>query len=155
MLTPLSFPALRTTSIVAGILAMTMGTASATPFTITGASTTAQTLAAGQAGSVAAGGALTVSGSTSAVTITGRNVTLDNQGAIAQTGTGRAMRDNTGVANLVINNGSSTNAQATIRTADNDVIQMNVPAASVVLNNYGSLVSLNASSGGAQAVDFS
>lgn len=155
MPTPLSFPALRTTSIVAGILAITMGTASATPFTITGASATAQTLAAGQAGSVAAGGALTVSGSTSAVTITGSNATLDNQGAIAQTGTGRAIRDNTGVANLVINNGSSTNAAATIRTADNDVIQMNVPAASVVLNNYGSLVSLNASNGGAQAVDFS
>lgn len=155
MPTPLSFPALRTTSIVAGILAVTMGSACATPFTLTGASTTAQNLAAGQAGSVTASGALAVSGSTVAVTITGSNATLDNQGAIAQTGTGRAIRDNTGVANLVINNGSSTNAQATIRTADNDVIQMNAPAASVVLNNYGALVSLNASNGGAQAVDFS
>lgn len=149
------FPAFRTTSIAAGVLALTMGTASATPFSITGASTTAQTLAAGQTGSVAAGGALTVSGSTVAVAITGSNATLDNRGAIAQNGTGRAIRDNTGVANLVINNGSTSNATASIRTADNDVIQMNVPAASVVLNNYGALVSLNASSGGAQAVDFS
>jgi hypothetical protein len=149
------FPAFRTTSIVAGVLALTMGSASATPFSITGASTTAQALAAGQTGSVAAGSALTVSGSTVAVAITGSNATLDNQGAIAQTGTGRAIRDNIGVANLVINNGSSSNAAASIRTADNDVIQMNVPAASVVLNNYGTLVSLNASSGGAQAVDFS
>ncbi|MUI16013.1 PEP-CTERM sorting domain-containing protein [Massilia dura] len=55
---------------------------------------------------------------------------------------------------FVINNGSATNAAALIRTADADVIQMNVPASSVTLNNYGSLVSLNGSGGGAQAVDF-
>jgi hypothetical protein len=144
-------------ALLAGVCAMTMASASATPFTITGNTTTAQTLGtgAGQTGSVAAGATLTVGGGTVAVTVSGNNATLDNQGTIAQTGTGRAIRDNTGVANLVVNNGSATNAAAQIRTADGDVIQMNVPAASVTLNNYGSLVSLNASAGGSQAVDFS
>jgi hypothetical protein len=144
-------------ALLAGVCAMTMASASATPFTITGNSTTAQTLGtgAGQTGSVAASATLTVGGGTVAVTVSGNNATLDNQGTIAQTGTGRAIRDNTGVANLVVNNGSATNAAAQIRTADGDVIQMNVPAASVTLNNYGSLVSLNASAGGSQAVDFS
>jgi autotransporter-associated beta strand protein len=143
--------------LLAGALALTMATASATPFTITGNSSSAQTLGAssGQTGTITAGSALTVGAATIAVTVAGNNATLNNLGTIAQTGTGRAIRDNIGVANLVVNNGSLGNAAAVIRTADNDVIQMNVPAASVTLNNYGSLVSLNASAGGAQAVDFS
>ncbi len=145
-------------AVLASAFALTMASASATPFTITTGTTTAgQTLgsASGQTGSVAAGAALTTSGSTAAVTVTGNNATLNNLGTISQSGTGRAIRDNTGVANLVVNNGSATNATATIRTADGDVIQMAQAAGSVVLNNYGSLISLNASGGGAQAVDFS
>jgi hypothetical protein len=154
-LPPLRSSTLR--AVLASAFALTMASASATPFTITGTTTAGQTLgsASGQTGTVAEGGALTVGGSTVAVAITGNNATLNNLGTIAQTGTGRAIRDNTGVANLVVNNGSATNAAATIRTADGDVIQMNVPAASVTLNNYGSLISLNASAGGSQAVDFS
>ncbi|WP_332879591.1 beta strand repeat-containing protein [Massilia sp. S19_KUP03_FR1] len=154
-------PPLRSSATLRVVLAsaflMTMASASATPFTITGTTTTGQTLGSGsgQTGTVAAGGALTVGGSTVGVAVTGNNATLNNLGTIAQTGTGRAIRDNTGVANLVVNNGSVTNGGATIRTNDADVIQMNVPAASVTLNNYGALVSLNASAGGAQAVDFS
>ena len=149
--------ALRTRAICAGVLVLTMGSAAATPFSIVGPGTTAQTLgkASGETGTVAAGQTLTVGGAVVAVTISGNNATLTNLGTITQSGNGRAIRDNTGVANLVVNNGSSTNGAATIRTVDNDVIQMNVPAASVVLNNYGTLVSLNASAGGAQAVDFS
>ena len=157
----LQLPLLRSTSILRTLLAsafaLTMASAAATPFSITGTATTGQTLGSGsgQAGSVAAGAALTVSGSTVAVAITGNDAILNNLGTISQTGSGRAIRDNTGVANLVVNNGSATNATAVIRTADGDVIQMNVPAASVTLNNYGSLISLNASAGGAQAIDFS
>jgi autotransporter-associated beta strand protein len=142
-------------TVLCAALALTMGSAAATPFTVAGTTTTAQTLGSGETGTVAAGAALTVAGTAVAVTVNGSNATLNNQGTIAQTGTGRAIRDNTGVANLVVNNGSATNATATIRTADGDVIQMNKPAASVTLNNYGSLVSLNASAGGSQAVDFS
>ncbi|TWI69497.1 putative secreted protein [Pseudoduganella lurida] len=128
--------------------------AGAASFTIAADSTTPQTLGAGQTGTVHAGRTLQVAGSKVAVTVDGSNATLNNLGTIAQTGTGRAIRDNTGVANLVINNGAPGNAAATIWTADADVIQMNVANASVTLNNYGSLVSRNASAGGAQAVDF-
>jgi hypothetical protein len=124
------------------------------PGTISDANTKAQTLAAGQSGTVAIGGSLAVSGDKVAVTVSGNNATLNNLGTIRQTGTGRVVRDNTGVSNLVINNGSISNATALIQAADADVIQMNKAGASVTLNNYGSLISLNASAGGAQAVDF-
>lgn len=144
-------------ALFAAALAMSHGHALATPFYLTTNTNLAQTLgaASGETGTVAAGAALTLGGSTVAVAITGNDATLNNLGTIAQTGSGRAIRDNRGVTNLVINNGSATNAAALIRTADADVIQMNVPASSVTLNNYGTLVSLNASAGGAQAVDFS
>lgn len=119
-------------------------------------STTAQTLGSGsgQTGSVAAGKSLTVSGGTVAVTVSGNNATLNNLGTLSQTGNGRVIRDNTGVTGLLINNGSSSNASALMMSADADVIQMNKSPASVTLNNYGQLISLNASGGGSQAVDF-
>lgn len=127
--------------------------ASAASFTISNASTTAQTLGtgSGQTGSITATGTLTVSGSTVAVTISGNNATLTNLGSITQTGTGRAIRDNTGVTCLTINNGSAINATALMQTADPDVFQMNKSPASVTLNNYGTMTLLNASKGGAQA----
>jgi hypothetical protein len=71
-----------------------------------------------------------------------------------QTGTGRVVRDNTGVTGLVINNGSATNSSALMQAADADVIQMNKTPASVTVNNYGTMTSLNASAGGSQAIDF-
>jgi autotransporter-associated beta strand protein len=143
--------------VLALALALGAGAASATPFVITIPSTSAQTLgsAGGETGSIAQGAALTVGGSAVAVSITGNDATLDNQGTIAQTGSGRAVRDNKGVSKLVVNNGSAGNSGAVMRTADGDVIQMNVAAASVTLNNYGTMLSQNASRGGAQAVDFS
>jgi PEP-CTERM motif len=129
---------------------------SAANFNITGPSTTAQTLGsgAGQTGTITATGSLTVSGSKNAVTTTGNNATLTNLGTLEQTGTGRAIRDNTGVTGLTITNGSATNSSALIESADGDVIQMNKSPASVTLNNYGVMTSLNASAGGSQVVDF-
>src|SRR5215469_9411274 len=107
-------------------------------FDITGPSTSAQTLGpgAGQTGTIESTGSLTVSGGTVAVTISGNNATLTNLGTINQTGNGRAVRDNTGVSGLIVNNGSMTNSTALMQAADADVIQMNKPA-SVTLNNYG------------------
>ncbi len=65
------------------------------------------------------------------------------------------IRDNTGVTGLVINNGSLTNSTALMKAQDADVIQMNVANASVTLNNYGTMTSLNSpTAGGNQAVDF-
>ena len=141
-------------------LALSFGAAPASArssFTIAGASTTAQTLgtAAGQTGSIGAGASLTLSDSSVAVTVSGNNARLTNLGSILQTGTGRAVRDNTGVTGLTINNGALGNSTALMQTADADVIQMNKSPASVTLNNYGQLISLNASAGGSQAVDFS
>ena len=132
------------------------GSASAASFTISSNSTAAQTLGSGtgQTGTVNVGKSLTVSGATVAVTVSGSNATLNNQGTIEQTGTGRVVRDNTGVSNLTVTNGSASNAAALMRSADADVIQMNKSPASVTLNNYGSMISLNASAGGSQAVDF-
>ncbi len=142
--------------VVALAAALGPGAASAANFNITGASTTAQTLGSGsgQAGTVSASGSLAVSGSTNAVTITGNSATLTNLGTISQTGNGRTIRDNTGVSSLVINNGSLTNSTAALLAADGDVIQMNKSPASVTLNNYGQMISANASAGGSQAVDF-
>lgn len=128
--------------------------AQAANFAVTGASTTAQSLGASQTGSVAAGGSLTVSGNTVAVTVTGNNASLTNLGSIKQTGAGRVVRDNTGVTGLVVTNGSTSNATALMQSADADVIQMNKSPASVVLNNYGQMISLNASAAGNQVVDF-
>ena len=89
------------------------------------------------------------------MTITGSNATLTNLGTLEQTGTGRAIRDNTGVTGP---DRSTTAAprtrRALIQAADGDVIQMNKSPASVTLNNYGVMTSLNASAGGSQVVDF-
>ena len=135
--------------------ALSVGPAYATNFDISNGSTAAQTLGptSGQTGTVEGTGSLTVTGGTVAVTITGANATLTNLGTINQTGTGRVVRDNTGVAGLTITNGSATNSTALMQAADADVVQMAKPA-SVTLNNYGTMTSLNASKGGAQAVDF-
>jgi hypothetical protein len=130
--------------------------ASAASFTINSPSTSAQTLGsgAGQNGAITDTGSLIVNGGTNAVNITGNNATLTNLGTLEQTGTGRAIRDNTGVTGLTINNGSTTDSSAVIQAADGDVIQMNKSPASVTLNNYGMMTSLNASAGGSQVVDF-
>ena len=149
-------PALIGALLVAATLPLSISSAHAAPgFTISSASTTAQTLVSGQTGTVTATGSLT-SGAAVGITITGDNATLNNLGSIIQTGTGnRAVRDNSGVQNLTINNGSSSNSSALMQAADGDVIQMNKASASVTLNNWGSLISLNPSAGGSQAVDFS
>lgn len=128
--------------------------AHAANFSISGASSTPQTLSTGQAGTVSNGGTLTVSGSTVAVTITGQNASVTNLGSIVQTGTGRVIRDNTGVTGLVVTNGSTSNSTALMQTAGADVIQMNKSPAGVTLNNYGQMISLNPTGDGNQAVDF-
>ncbi|MTV41701.1 beta strand repeat-containing protein [Duganella radicis] len=122
--------------------------AMAADFNITGSSSTAQTLSAGQTGTVSSSGSLSLGGSTVAITVTGSNATVNNAGTIKQTGSGRVIRDNTGVTNLVVTN------SGLMQAADADVIQMAKAAASVTLTNSGSMISLNGSVGGAQAVDF-
>lgn len=140
------------------IAALPVGAASAASFgPVHGTLSSAQTLSAGQSGSVAADGKLeyyTSNNKESVVTVTGNNATLTNLGQINATGKARVLRDNTGVQTLVITNGSLTNNTALMQSFDNDVIQMNVKNASVTLNNYGSMISTNTSAEGAQVVDF-
>ena len=115
------------TGAIAALAFLAESSASAASFTISTPQTSAETLGpgAGQTGTITDTGSLTVSGGTNAVTITGNNATLTNLGALEQTGTGRAIRDNTGVTGLTVTNGSSTNSTAVMQTADGDVIQMN------------------------------
>ena len=125
--------------------------ANAADFTISGSSTTAQTLSAGQTGVITSAGSLTLGGSTVPITVTG-NSTITNSGQIIQTGTGRGILVNSGTLSLGITN----NIGAIIRTADADALRITPTATSgAILDNYGSIISLNASQGGSQAVDWS
>ncbi|MDD5273002.1 MAG: hypothetical protein PHU14_09815, partial [Methylovulum sp.] len=145
--------------LVAGFLLTPI--AQATNTTISTASTTKQSLAAGDSLNVTSTGSLSVTGNNVAVTVTG-NSTITNDGTIQQTsvltggnaGNSRAIRDNTGGLTLTVNNGSATDSAAKIETADADVIQMKVAGSNVTLNNYGILNSQNSSGGGNQVVDW-
>jgi hypothetical protein len=118
------------------------------PNPIAGTVTAAQTLASG-AGMVSSSGDLEVSGSSNAITVTGTS-SIQNDGVINQTGAGRAIRDNTGALTLTVTN----NANALLQAADADAIQMNKPNSNIAFNNYGRIISLNASTGGSQAIDW-
>ena len=122
--------------------------ATSSGFTISANSSSAQSLSSGT-GTVNSGAALSVGGSSVAVTVTG-NATITNNGSIAQTGTGRAIDLNTANVTLTINN----NAGATISSTGNDTIRVNKPTDVVTLNNYGTITSTNPSLGGNQAVNF-
>ena len=118
------------------------------PNPIAGTVTAAQTLPSG-AGVVSSTGNLQVSGSSVAITVTGTS-SIQNDGMIKQTGTGRAIRDNTGGLTLTVTN----SAGALLQAADADAIQMNRPNSSISFDNQGSVISLNASAGGSQAIDW-
>ena len=118
------------------------------PNPIAGTVTAAQTLPSG-AGVVSSTGDLEVSGSSVAITVTGTS-SIQNDGVINQTGTGRAIRDNTGGLTLTVTN----SAGALLQAADADAIQMNKSNSSISFDNYGSVISLNASAGGSQAIDW-
>ena len=135
----------------------TISTPTTTAITLSNATPANNTLTVTGTGSII----LPASSSTVAVTVT-KSATITNLGTIQQNGTvtgsnagkGRAIRDNTGSLTLTINNGSSTNSTALLQTADADVIQMNVAASTVTLNNYGTLNSQNVSAAGNQAIDW-
>lgn len=128
----------------------------ATTFTVASGTTntSAQSLARNQTGTVEAGGTLSVAGGSVAVTLTGDNASFTNLGSALQTGTGRLVRDNTGVSGFTLTNGSNTNSSALMRTADGDVVQMNKGVSGISVVNWGQMVSLNASGGGNQVLDF-
>jgi autotransporter-associated beta strand protein len=118
------------------------------PNPIAGTVTAAQSLPSG-AGVVSSTGNLQVSGSSVAITVTGTS-SIQNDGMIKQTGTGRAIRDNTGGLTLTVTN----SAGALLQAADADAIQMNRANSNISFDNHGSVISLNASAGGSQAIDW-
>ena len=118
------------------------------PNPIAGTVTAAQTLPSG-AGVIRPTGNLQVSGSSVAITVTGSS-SIRNDGMIKQTGTGRAIRDNTGGLTLAVTN----NVHALLQAADADSIQMNRTNSSISFDNHGRVISLNASAGGSQAIDW-
>lgn len=124
----------------------------AATFVISTNSTIAQTLGSGsgQTGTINSGVSLTVSGATVAVTVTGNNASITNNGTISQTGNGRTIDLNTASITLAVTN----NAGALIQSADADTIRANKASDNVTVDNYGSIISVNASAGGAQALDF-
>lgn len=126
-------------------------------------STSAQTLSSTGTLTVDPGVTLNVSGSSgsgkAAVTFngsTGNTLTVTNNGTIEQSGTvannnaNDALVDTNGHTNIIINN----NANATIETADDDVIHMSKASNNVTVNNRGTIDSMNVSNGsGEQAVN--
>lgn len=109
--------------------------------------TTAQTLGATGVGTVNAGGTLNVGGGNVAITVTG-SATINNSGTIEQTGTKRAIRDNTGGLTLNVTN------SGVITTVVDDTFQMNVAGSSVSLTNTGTISALGSGSNNGQAIDW-
>jgi len=110
------------------------------PNPITGA-VGAQALSAG-IGTVDPGGIISSSGSTVALAMTGTS-TLFNNGTIQQTGTGRAIDSNSGIANLTVTN------TGLISSVTTDAFRVNTNSA-VSLTNSGTIQVSN----GGQAIDW-
>ena len=101
----------------------------------------AQTLSTGT-GTVSSGGKISTSGSTVALAMTGTS-TLMNSGTIQQTGTGRAIDSNSGVANLTVTN------TGLISSVSSDAFRVNTDSV-VFLTNSGTIQVTN----GGQAIDW-
>ncbi len=106
-----------------------------------GTTTGAQTLSSGT-GTINSGGAISTSGSTVALSMT-ETSTLINNGTIQQTGTGRAIDSNSGIANLTVMNSGLISAVST------DAFRVNTNSA-VSLTNSGTI---RVTAGG-QAIDW-
>lgn len=108
---------------------------------------TAQTLA-GAAGVVLGGGTLSVGGATSAITVNAGTSSITNSGTISQTGTGRTIDANTGTPNLTITN----NLGGVITAVGGEVIRLNRPAGSYIINNQGTIWQTSTTPGGSRAI---
>ncbi|MCD8544154.1 MAG: hypothetical protein LRY52_04625 [Sulfurospirillum cavolei] len=120
---------------------------SASSFSIDDANvTSAKTLTDAQTGTLTSTGILSVSGSSVAVTIIG-DATINNNGLIAQTGTGRAIYENTAGAILTLNN------YGTITSVGDDVIKVGKGTAGIILDNQGTIWQKGTTAGSGQALD--
>lgn len=116
---------------------VTTGTTDTTPKTLTGA-----------AGEVQAGATLTTNAATTTVTINAGTSTLTNSGTISQTGTGRTIDANTGTPVLTITN----NQGGLITAAGGEVIRLNRPAGTYIINNQGTIWQTSTTAGGSRGI---
>jgi hypothetical protein len=117
-------------------------------FTLSNSSTSGQSLGNGQTGTVTSTGSLTVSGTAVAIAGTSTSsanlITIDNSGKIISTG-GRAIRDQSGGSDSLINNYSG----GLIQASANDVIALNVAGSAATtasitdVENAGTIQSLD------------
>lgn len=141
-----NFRALSAVLIGGALLVPNLGFASS--FTINNStSTSAQSLSSNQTGTITSTGTLNVSGSSVAVTFTGTG-TLTNNGLLEQTGSGRAIRDNTGNINVTVAN------TGTIESNGDDTYQENKAGSTVSLTNSGIIEALGTGSSNGQAIDW-
>ncbi|MFT3990577.1 MAG: hypothetical protein QM680_04120 [Luteolibacter sp.] len=142
---------MRTRTLPLLIIAALTSPVFAASFNLSSNSTTAQTLSAGgDTGTIQTGVSLTISGSTTAVTLsnTSGTVTLNNSGTISQTGSGRGIRGaSSGTATTIINN----NAGASITSVGDDVIQARSADSNWTITNNGTI---SQTGGSGQAIDF-
>lgn len=118
-------------------------------FTVnTGATNNSGQTLAGAAGTVQSGGTLSVGGATSAITVNGGTSSITNSGTISQTGTGRTIDANTGTPNLTITN----NLGGLITAVGGEVIRLNRPAGSYIINNQGTIWQTSTTPGGSRAI---
>lgn len=147
-----NFPAFRLLSLTIAVQAALCASAWAADFTVTTGSTdtSGKTITTGNTGTVAAGGTLGTSGTTQAITVTGTTgtVTLNNSGTIQQTGTARAIRNNTSGVTFIINNAIG----ASITSAADDVVK--VTTTSIVrIDNQGTIWAKGTGPATGQALD--
>lgn len=113
--------------------------------------TAGKSITTGETGTVNSTGALSVSGSTQAVTVTGTTgtVTLNNNGLIEQTGTARAIRNNTNGVTFVLNNALG----ATIKSLGDDVLKVGQANSIFQLTNLGTIWQTGTGTASGQALD--
>lgn len=139
-------------SCVAASIALT--SAGATDITIpTGTtSNTGQTVTSGDSLTVEPGATLATSGGTQAVTITGVSgfVTINNAGTISQTGTARAVRNNTNGVTTNLNNATT----GSITSVADDVFKIGQSNSGYAINNQGVIHQQGTGTASGQALDF-
>ncbi len=136
----LSFNSLLAAAVVTTFTAPAFAQLSPGPNPVTGPVTTAQTLSSG-VGTVNSGGSIITSGGTT-LSMTGTS-TLNNNGTIQNTGNGRAIDSNSGVATLTVTN------TGLISAVSSDAFRVNTNSA-VSLTNNGTIQVTN----GGQAIDW-
>lgn len=141
-------PRLHPLPLVLALQAIIAGPAFAAGFTVTNGSTVSSRQQLAGAGIVEQGGTLSVSGSNEAVKVLDGTSSVNNAGAIRQTGTGRGIDANTGNPLLTITN----QAGALINTSGSVAIRLNSATGQYVVNNQGSISQSGPSINGERAI---